>query len=737
MKMGLSVVIPAYNESANIARCLYQVSQVLTATDWDWEVIIVNDGSQDLTGPTAASEIARLKLNSRARVLTNEPNQGYGGSLKQGFYAARKEFVAFVPADNQFDFSEIHRLVQLQQATQADIVSGIRPLGGKDEPHRLVVRWAWNTLLRAMFGYLASDVDCGFKLFRRKVLDRLSLPSDGAMIDTQLFAGARARGMTVAETEVTHLPRTAGKSTGGNLKVWIRAWRELAVFWWQLKQEILVERGVAVFRWEAIVLGLILAVAAFVRLYHIDSFMTFLGDEGRDAMVMRDILLGRHFPAIGPGTSIGNMYLGPLYYYLTAPSLALFNFSPVGPAVQVALIGLLTVALIWWIGRQWFGRKSALVVASLYALSPTVIVYSRSSWNPNIMPFFALLCIYGIWKVWRLGYWRWLVICALSFAFVLNSHYLGLLLLPALGLFWLLAVRKYRTHTLPIRRATTIAAGAFFLLMSPLLVHDLRHNWQNFSSIGTFFRERQTTVNLKAYKAIPNLWPIWTDVTTSLMTAKQSLPGQKVALFLAVSTALVLVLRRSPDLLLVVVWLGTGILGLGLYKQHIYDHYYGFFFPAPFLLLGFTLEYLQSSKILRLAATLLLLLLLVLNLKYSPLAFPPNNQLARTRSVTDFISEQSLGRPFNLALIAKSNYDASYRYFLSLNSGAYLPIRDPSTGELQVTGQLFVICESLPCQPINHPLAEIASFGWAKIDEMWDFPWGVELYRLISNPTGR
>lgn len=734
--MELSVIIPAYNEEANIAKCLASVYQVLKATDWDFEIIVVDDGSDDRTGAVAVAQIRRLKLGSRARVLTNAPNRGYGGSLKRGFYAARKEFVAFVPGDNQFDFSDILSLVQLQQRTRADIVSGIRPLGGKDEPHRLVVRWAWNTLLRALFGYLASDVDCGFKLFRRKILDRVSLPSDGAMMDTQLFAGARARGMSVAELEVTHLPRTAGQSTGGNLRVWIKAWRELAIFWWQLKQEIMVERGLAVFRWEALVLGFVLAVAAFVRLYHIDSFMTFLGDEGRDATVMRDIALGRHFPAIGPGTSIGNMYLGPLYYYLTAPSLALFNFSPVGPAVFVAILGLFTVALLWWVGRQWFGRKPALAVALLYALSPTVIVYSRSSWNPNIMPFFALLCIYGIWKVWRLGYWRWLVISAASFAFVLNSHYLGLLLLPVLGLFWLLAVRKYRTHILPIRRATIIAAAVFFLLMSPLLVYDLRHNWQNFSSIRTFFSERQTTVNLKAYKALPNLWPIWTDISTSLLTAKQSLPGQKVALFMAVSSALVLMARRSPDLLLVVIWLATGIIGLGLYKQHIYDHYYGFLFPAPFLALGFIIQYLQSSKILRLVGVLLLLLLLLPNLKNNPLLFSPNYQLARSTSVADFIVRQSAGRPFNLGLIAKSNYDASYRYLLALRQARILPIRDQQSGTLQVTDQLFVVCENLPCQPINHPLAEIASFGWAKVDSRWAFPWGVEVYRLIPNPSG-
>src|SRR3989344_2994698 len=275
MKMGLSIIIPAYNEEANVAKCIKDVSSVLKKTDWDWEIIVVNDGSKDKTGAVARGEITKLKIK-HARVLDNNPNIGYGGSLKRGFFDAKKEFIAFVPSDNQCDFSRIHDLVAKQQATGADIVSGIRPHGGHDPINRLFFRWGWNSLVRALFGYLATDVDCSFKLFRKSLLDRVSLPSNGAMIDTQLFAGARARGMTIAEIEVTHLPRTAGTSTGGNPKVIFKALRELAIFWWQLKHEILVERGLAVFRWEAMTLASILLLGSFLRLYRIGEHMTFL-----------------------------------------------------------------------------------------------------------------------------------------------------------------------------------------------------------------------------------------------------------------------------------------------------------------------------------------------------------------------------------------------------------------------------------------------------------------------------
>ncbi|MEJ2441783.1 MAG: glycosyltransferase family 39 protein, partial [Patescibacteria group bacterium] len=208
------------------------------------------------------------------------------------------------------------------------------------------------------------------------------------------------------------------------------------------KIKIKVRNWIKENRSEAIILLILLAIGAFLRLYRISEYMTFLGDEGRDVIIVRRLLTQGDFFLIGPGTSIGNMYLGPLYYYMMAPALFLANFSPVGPAVQIALLGVVTLFFVWFLGRKWFGKKAALIAALLYAIAPTIIIYSRSSWNPNIMPFFALLCVFSAWKIWQDGNWKWLIMVAVSFAFVLQSHYLGLLLIPTLAIFWLLSIKN-------------------------------------------------------------------------------------------------------------------------------------------------------------------------------------------------------------------------------------------------------------------------------------------------------
>lgn len=241
MKLSLSVVIPAYNEEAGVGSCLEKVSSVLKQLKiTDSEIILVNDGSKDRTGEIAKSYLRRLP---NLKIVENRPNRGYGGSLRSGFDVATKEFIAFVPADNQFDFSEVVKLIAKQQETEADIVSGIRVGGGVDPLPRRINRFGWNMVIRVMFGFLATDIDCGFKLFRRRLLDRIHLTAErGAMIDTQFLASAKLRGYTISEVPVTHLPRLGGASTGANPRVIIQSFIDLFKFWWQLQTELRSER---------------------------------------------------------------------------------------------------------------------------------------------------------------------------------------------------------------------------------------------------------------------------------------------------------------------------------------------------------------------------------------------------------------------------------------------------------------------------------------------------------------
>lgn len=529
------------------------------------------------------------------------------------------------------------------------------------------------------------------------------------------------------------------------------------------------------------VLLIILVVGAFFRLYRISEYMTFLGDEGRDVIVVRRLLVNFDLILIGPGTSIGNMYLGPLYYYMMAPALLLFNFSPVGPAAMVALLGIATIFFVWYVAREWFPASlklrgtafstvniGALVAAGLYAISPVVITYSHSSWNPNIMPFFALLCIYGIWRAWSPsakaseGYvkdpkrFRWLIVVGISFAFVLQSHYLGLLLGPVLVLFWLLSFIGIRSNTIgnkqslklrqwkleigKFQRNTLIALLLFAGLMSPLVIFDARHGWRNFEAIKIFFTQRQTTVSARPWTAIPSAWPNFVQIITSLVGGRNETVGLYVSSAIAVLALWVLFTKwkkTGPKVksayFLIVVWIITALIGFGVYKQHIYDHYFGFIFAALFILIGGLIQnvLVDAKKGGRVLIAAGLAFLIYVNLQNNPLKYPPNRQLQRTEEVAQKIIKESWGQKLNLAVIAERNYEGAYQYFLERWNANFIMI-DPQRVDETVAEQLFVVCE-LPeekCDPTHNPKAEVANFGWSKIENKWRVA-GVTLYKLV------
>ena len=234
---GLSIVVPAHNEEASVASTVSEVAAVARQLECDYEILVVNDGSTDCTA-AIVRELARDIWH--LRLVEHYPNRGYGGALKAGFAAASKELIALVPADGQFVFGEIDRF--LDKIAEADIVCGYRARR-QDSLLRNLNGWVWNVLVRLLFGYLCRDVDCGFKLLRRGVVEQVPLNSNGAMIDAELLAGARARGFRIVEVPVTHRPRAGGVATGAKPGVILKAFGDLLSFRFRLSREMSRGRG--------------------------------------------------------------------------------------------------------------------------------------------------------------------------------------------------------------------------------------------------------------------------------------------------------------------------------------------------------------------------------------------------------------------------------------------------------------------------------------------------------------
>ncbi|MBN1511734.1 MAG: glycosyltransferase family 2 protein, partial [Phycisphaerae bacterium] len=154
----------------------------------------------------------------------NNPNLGYGGALQRGFREATREWIFYTDGDGQFDFREIALLLPLLD--RFDILSAYR-LNRQDPRLRKLNAWCWTMLVNVLFGLRLRDIDCAFKLYPRKLFDQIEMWSMGALIDTEILAKARLLGYRIGQTGVHHYPRTAGSQTGANLRVILRAFKEL------------------------------------------------------------------------------------------------------------------------------------------------------------------------------------------------------------------------------------------------------------------------------------------------------------------------------------------------------------------------------------------------------------------------------------------------------------------------------------------------------------------------------
>lgn len=505
---------------------------------------------------------------------------------------------------------------------------------------------------------------------------------------------------------------------------------------------------------------LILALSAFLRLYRIQDYMTFLGDEGRDVLVVYNILHGR-LTLLGPTSSVGGFFLGPIYYYFMAPFLWLFNYNPVGPAVMIALFGVATVWLIYKFCSDLFNPKIGLIAATLYSISPLVIAYSRSSWNPNPLPFFSLLILYILYKGSGNNKLKYFFATGVLLGIAMQLHYLAIFLSVVMFIFVLLSqilLQKTGTKTIILlAKKYLFMFFGFIIGWSPFLAFEFRHGFPDFKSIFNFVVHSGNT------GAGGNFITIISDVyfrlfgrlVVSFPPSEQFFHFPELllnvwilfTLLIAFSASILLFFKlyksfraKNEDFrkyLLLTVWILIGVLLFGFYKKAIYDYYFSFMFPLPFIMVGMLInEIYQVKKLLYLGKILAFASFIVLfgfNIQGIPFRYEPNRQLNQMRSIADFVMTKTDAKPFNFALISGGNSDYAYRYFFTVWNHPPEVIQDFAHDPQRktVTDQLLVVCESpLPCEPVGNSLWEIAGFGQAEIAGHWKVS-VVEVYKLI------
>ena len=220
--MKLSIVIPVYNERATIGEILRRVL-VVALPGLKREVVLVDDCSTDGTRQLLAdlpALLGPLVECAEIRVLLQERNQGKGAALRRGFGVATGDFVLIQDADLEYDPADYPRLLAPLLDGRADVVYGSRFAGG--QPHRVLYFWhsLGNKFLtlcsNALSNLNLTDMECCYKVFRREVLQQLTLCENRFGIEPELTARVARLGCRIFEVGVSYAGRTyaEGKKIG-------------------------------------------------------------------------------------------------------------------------------------------------------------------------------------------------------------------------------------------------------------------------------------------------------------------------------------------------------------------------------------------------------------------------------------------------------------------------------------------------------------------------------------------
>ena len=438
----------------------------------------------------------------------------------------------------------------------------------------------------------------------------------------------------------------------------------------------------------------LLVVASVVRLYRIAATQTFLEDEGRDMLIVQRMIDTKLPVLLGPQTSTGNMYLGPLYYYFITPALILSHGDPIGPAVEIAISGVVTVALLYYLGKKWWGESAGFVASILYAVLPYPVMFSRNSWNPNLAPLIMALLLWAASEI-KLGgkqkdKYRPVLYFGLLSGVLMQLHYMAMVGIGAVGIYVVSTNFKEWKRLLV---SLGIGLVGLMLTLSPFLVFEVRNNFVNSRALFGFLSgttDDNIQYGLKFSQWSNKVVETFRDIAAGQLGSSAFHPETAksiLSVILLVGLAMLLIYRRriKPQGKMVVTTFIVSLLTLGFYQEFIHLHYLGFLLPIVYLFIGMASAVLPWKKIWIVA--ICGIVLYNLPTLYSYINSGPTHQVEKAKAIADYIATEAGDRPYNV-VSRQLGQTAPFQYYLAQE-------KHRPSNNLETT--LFIICDGTPC----------------------------------------
>lgn len=471
----------------------------------------------------------------------------------------------------------------------------------------------------------------------------------------------------------------------------------------------------------------LILIGLVLRLYQFDGFSTFLGDQGRDAVIIKGIATLESFPSYGAPSSIGAVRLGPFYYYLMAPFLLLFNLNPIGIAYGILILSMLGTILIFPIVKKEINGVVAILLTFLIVFSYQFIDTSRNAWNPNLLPYFSFFTLYFGYRIVKYEKMRDALILGLLFSAATQLHPLAFLIAIPLSIFvfYHLYVSKKKINFVKNLCAVLVS---FLFLYIPLIQFEINNQFTNLTKLRDLFSKKQLLIEEKS------LYVRVIETVTSFLNSSFQIETTSyitVGVFMVLIIGSAIIFKRTKAGLFVWMNLITLILYLALFSllsTNRHPHYYASIYISFFFLIGYVIHLIPKKYIFYPVAALLGLIFLWINIPhYSFLYNKPNNQYAFAIKIADSFEGKTLDEPIRLAALPATEQSDQYRYYLDVKGINVLPF---SSAIAPV--ELYVICIDPLCDSINDPIWPISSVPNRLKKGKWNID-TVTIHRIVRS----
>lgn len=482
---------------------------------------------------------------------------------------------------------------------------------------------------------------------------------------------------------------------------------------------------------EKYFLILLIAGALFLNFFKLYDCFNLTGDPGRDAVAVRDIIVEGKMTLLGPKASAGGFYYGPWYFYLLVPFYLISGLNPIGGTYLTALSGVFAVLLMYFIGKEMFGKKAGVLSCLIYLVSPFILNQNRYAWNPSLVPVASLLSFWFFYKYLKDGSWKNLLLWGVFFGLGLHFHFVLIFCLPVYLIMFFVGRKKKRSYL--GLGVSFIAVGMFFL---PTLIFELRHDFITMKGLLEFIKHG--VEEGKVYHpgmGIGYFLSLIGDLFKKIVfNGKYSELYFSVLFVLGFGFFIVKKKLKEVDSFSFRYLLGIvfgSLFYLGFYSGPVHPYYCIFLAFGACFIVGYLLgKILDIGRVFRLFGYLGMFFLVLGNMLVFSLDICPARTIRDQIDVARLIARDKMGGDEKINVVMFSKQDAAHSAFEYRYLVEYLG-RDCLRAEnYKNADKLYIVDEVGVEEIVESPVMEIRDFEAGKIEKEWVSEKGYKIYRI-------